>query len=97
VLEELGVEERRQPFYAHWVGQFFNRQQNRKQRRDLGRREIDSFIQALAAEDNVADWQVAQARDALEVYYEQFRGIVLESVQTVGAQAGRSGSKSSCA
>jgi len=35
----------------------------------------------------VADWQVVQARDALEVYYEQFRGIVLEPVQTVSAQA----------
>jgi len=45
VLEELGVEERRQPFYAHWVRQFFNRQQNRKQRRDLGRREIEAFIE----------------------------------------------------
>jgi len=45
VLEELGVEARRQPFYAHWVRQFFNRQQNRKQRRDLGRREIEAFIE----------------------------------------------------
>ena len=25
VLEELGVEERRRPFYTHWVRQFFNR------------------------------------------------------------------------
>ncbi|MBP8303765.1 MAG: hypothetical protein KBE04_06540 [Phycisphaerae bacterium] len=24
VLQELGVEERRRPFYAHWVRQFFN-------------------------------------------------------------------------
>jgi len=35
VLEELGVDERRQPFYAHWVRQFFRRQQKRKSRRDL--------------------------------------------------------------
>ena len=27
VLEELGVDERRQPFYAHWVRRFFSRQQ----------------------------------------------------------------------
>ena len=25
VLEEMGVEERRRGFYAHWVRQFFNR------------------------------------------------------------------------
>jgi hypothetical protein len=41
VLEKLGVEERRRPFYAHWVRQFFNHQQKRKQRRDMGRREIE--------------------------------------------------------
>ena len=32
VLEELGVEERRRPFYAHWVRQFFKRHQERKKR-----------------------------------------------------------------
>ena len=89
VLEELGVEEPRHPFYVHWVRQFFNRQKNRKRRRDLGREEIDAFIQALAAEPGVADWQVVQARDALEVYYEQFRGIALEPAQTMAAQAER--------
>ena len=89
VLEELGVEERRHPFYAHWVRQFFNHQQKSKRRRDLGRVEIEAFIQALAAEAGVADWQVFQARDALEVYYEQFRGIALEPAQTMVAQAER--------
>ena len=58
VLEELGVDERRQPFYAHWVRQFFRRQQKRKSRRNLGRGEIEAFIQALAAQDGVADWQI---------------------------------------
>ncbi|MFO8240573.1 MAG: integron integrase [Dissulfuribacterales bacterium] len=89
VLEELGVEEPRRPFYVHWVRQFFNHQNKRKQRRDLGREEIEAFIQALAAEPGVADWQVVQARDALEIYYEQFRGISLEPAQAKGAQAER--------
>ena len=89
VLEELGVEEPRRPFYAHWVRQFFNRQKKRKRRRDLGRGEIDAFIQALVADAGVADWQIVQARDALEVYYEQFRGIALEPAQAMGAQAER--------
>ncbi|MDY6856667.1 MAG: integron integrase [Thermodesulfobacteriota bacterium] len=81
VLEELGIEETRRRFYAHWVRQFFNRHQGRKRRRDLGRVEIEAFLQTLAADDNMADWQVVQARDALEIYYEQFRGIALEPVQ----------------
>jgi len=89
VLEELGVEERCRPFYAHWVRQFFNRQQKKRQRRDLGREEIEAFLQALAAEPGVAEWQAVQARDALEVYYEQFRGIPLEPVQTKDVQAER--------
>lgn len=78
VLEELGVEKRRHPFYAHWVRQFFKQQHESKQRRELGRREIETFIQLLAADKAMEDWQVAQAQDALEVYYEQFRGIALE-------------------
>ena len=49
VLEELGVEEPRHPFYAHWVRQLFNRQKKRKRRRDLGRGEIEAFIQALTS------------------------------------------------
>ncbi|MFH1954346.1 MAG: hypothetical protein ABIL06_22350 [Pseudomonadota bacterium] len=30
------------------------------------------------------DWQIVQARDALEIYYEQFRGIALEPEGSVG-------------
>ena len=86
-LEEVGVEEPRRRFYAHWVRQFFNRHQGRKRRRDLGRVEIEAFLQALAADDGVVDWQVVQAGDALEIYYQQFRGIALEPGQTMHAKA----------
>jgi hypothetical protein len=80
-LEELGVAERRRCFYAHWVRQFFNGHQGKRRRRDLGRADIGAFLETLASDPDVADWQVAQARDALEVYYEQFRGIALDPVQ----------------
>jgi len=85
-LEELGVEERRRAFYAHWVRQFFNRNKGRKRRRDQGRVEVEAFLQDLADESGVADWQVVQARGALEVYYEQFRGIALKPEKTVAAR-----------
>lgn len=78
VLEELGVPERRRGFYAHWVRQFFNRCQGTGRRRDLGRREIESFLASLTEQGGAADWQVIQAREALEIYYEQFRGIALD-------------------
>jgi integron integrase len=77
VLEELGIAEARQRFYAHWVRQFFNRHRNQR-KRDLGRAEIEAFLASLTSDTAVADWQVLQARDALEIYYEQFRGIALE-------------------
>ena len=32
VLQELGVEAPRRPFYVHWVRQFFNTQQKGKRR-----------------------------------------------------------------
>jgi integron integrase len=77
VLEELGVAEPRQRFYAHWVRQFFTRHLNQR-RRDLGRVEIEAFLATLTNDTAVAEWQVLQARDAIEIYYEQFRGIALE-------------------
>ena len=82
VLEKLGVEERRRPFYASWVRQFFKCCQKSKRRRDLGRMEIEAFLEFLSAQAGVADWQIAQARDAVEVYYEKYRGIPLEPVGT---------------
>ena len=76
VLEALGVAERQRRFYAHCVRQFFQRHQGRRPR-DFGRVEIEAFLRALTDDPAVADWQVAQARDAVEVYYEEFRGIAL--------------------
>jgi integron integrase len=91
VLQELGVEAPRRPFYVHWVRRFFNTQQKGKRRGELGRGEIETFIQALTADPGVADWQVARARDALEVYYEQFRGIALEPVRTKAGKSKKGG------
>ena len=81
VLEELGVEKQRHPFYAHWVRQFFNQFQGNRRTRDLGRTEIDAFLQRLTRDPGAVDWQVKQAQDALEIYYEQFRGIALDASQ----------------
>ena len=77
VLEELGIREERRSFYCHWVRQFFNRYRGRA-RRELGRTEIEDFLNTLAVDPAVLSWQVTQARDALEIYYEQFRGIALK-------------------
>jgi len=79
VLEEMNVPERERGFYAHWVRQFFNRFPGRK-RRDLGPQEIADFLDAMNRDPHLEPWQRDQARDALILYYEQFRGISLRDM-----------------
>jgi integron integrase len=91
VLEEMGITASRRPFYAHWVRQFFKRFLKHR-RRDLGRREITMFLNQLRDDPAIAQWQIKQAKDAIEVYYEQFRGIALEPEKepTFTGQTGKS-------
>jgi len=77
VLRESGAQEKTIPFYATWVRRFFARFPGRA-RRSLGRAEIETFLTEMTRRSDVSNWQIAQARDALELYYEQFRGIALE-------------------
>ena len=76
-LREAGAQEKTIPYCIAWVRDFFARNHGRR-RRDLGRLEIEAFLTELAARPGIGNRQVQQARDALEVYYERFRGIVLE-------------------
>ena len=76
-LREAGAQEKTIPFCLTWVRGFFARHPGRS-RRGLGREEIETFLTEVAARNGVNNWQVQQARDALELYYEQFRGIALE-------------------
>ena len=73
----MGITPSRRPFYAHWVRQFFKRFLKHR-RRDLGHREITTFLNQLRDDPAIAHWQITQAKDAIEVYYEQFLGTALE-------------------
>jgi len=75
-LREAGAQEKTIPNCLTWVRQFFARHPGRR-RRDLGRQEIEAFLAELVASRRVDNWQVQQARNALELYYERFRGIAL--------------------
>jgi integron integrase len=77
VLAEAGVPGSHQRFFAHWVRQFFAAYPGRP-RRELGAPEIREFLMNLKARGELADWQLRQAREALILYYEQFRGIPLK-------------------
>lgn len=76
VLTEAAVPQRQHSFYAHWVRQFFNRNPG-KPRRSLGVPELARFLGVLRDDSSMENWQVKQARAALILYYEQFRGIGL--------------------
>lgn len=77
VLREAGAQEKTIPFCIGWVRRFFAAHPGR-QRRDLGRTEIEAFLTEVATNSGTGNWQVQQARDAIELYYERFRGIALE-------------------
>jgi len=77
VLADMGVKRNHFRFYSHWVREFFKQHPGRR-RRDLGRTEIEAYLRDLLDTKGIQNWQVQQARDALEWYYEQFRGIILE-------------------
>ena len=76
VLAEPKIPERQHQFYTHWVRQFFNANPG-KARRSLGAVEIARFLYTLKNNPGINDWQITQARDALILYYEQFRGLNL--------------------
>ena len=75
-LREAGAQEKTIPFLVTWVRRFFARFPGRR-RRDLSRMEIETFLGEMARRNEISNWGIAQARDALELYYEQFRGIAL--------------------
>lgn len=77
VLRETGAQEKQIPYCLNWVRRFFAANPGRR-RRDLGRAEIEAYLQYVAGYPGISNWQVQQARDALELYYEQFRGIALD-------------------
>jgi hypothetical protein len=83
VLAGMGVSRDRFSYYANWVRRFFKRHPGRR-RRDLGRGEIETYLRELVADEGMRMWQVRQARNALEWYYELFRGISLDGQQAEG-------------
>ncbi len=75
-LRRAGAHEKNIPYCVSWVNRFFQRFPNRP-RRKLGRIEIEEFLFETAQRLGVSNWQVQQARNSVETYYEKFRGIPL--------------------
>ena len=76
VLRNAGAKEKNIPYCIGWVQRFFSKYPGRAED-GLGRIEIEVFLSEIAAHPGINNWQVQQARNALELYYEKFRGIAL--------------------
>lgn len=76
-LRDAGAQEKTIPYCIGWVRRFFGRFPGRR-RSELGRAEIELYLSEAAAAPASSNWQIQQARDSLELYYEKFRGIPLE-------------------
>ncbi len=90
VLRAAGAVERTIPYCVAWVRGFFARFPGQR-RRDLGRAEIETFLAELCQKRGVSNWHIAQARAALEMYYERFRGIALTPRPDGGVASGAVG------
>jgi integron integrase len=64
--------EKNVPFIANWVSQFLAFS-NRKGRADI-RVLVAEFLNSLETNQNISDWQVRQASDALDLYLNHFKG-----------------------
>lgn len=82
VLREAGAKEKHIPYCLGWVRQFFALFPDRP-RGDLGRTEIETFLSETARHPRISNWQIQQARDALELYFTKFRGISLDPREPV--------------
>jgi integron integrase len=76
VLTEVGVSKEQFLLYANWVRDLF-RYYPGKPRRSLGANEIKQYLEHLVNSGQTTAADRLQAREALILYYEKFRGIPL--------------------
>ena len=64
------VQEKYIPFHAHWASTFLAfSESNRNLSRDL---QVQKFLNYLKAQKDIADWQIHQADNAVQVFVNQF-------------------------
>ena len=67
------VNEKYIKFYANWARKFLAfSDSNRNLSRDL---QVQKFLNYLKAQKEIADWQVKQADEAIQLYVNQFQGV----------------------
>lgn len=75
------------PFYARWASKFLAYSNNNDEP-DLEKR-TEIFLARLMKDQNIADWQVEQARDALKLYLYHYDGNELSKLCPGRSQIGK--------
>jgi integron integrase len=75
------------PFYARWAGKFLAYSNNNDEP-DLEKR-MEIFLARLMKDQNIADWQVEQARDALKLYLYHYDGNELSRLDPAMPRIGK--------
>ncbi len=72
LLDRHLVPEKNAPFYAYWANKFlFFSNKNEDMNQDL---KIAEFLDHLKKHENIADWQIRQAEEALRLYLDHYLG-----------------------
>ena len=75
------------PFYANWVSKFIAFSNRHEEvNHDLL---FEEFLDKLKSQENIADWQIKQARDAVQLYLTHFMGDKKTALQPSKPQKGR--------
>jgi len=72
LLSQKLAPEKNVPYLANWVSKFlaFN---NRKGQADIGQT-VAEFMNFLEAKEDIEDWQIRQAGEAVSLYLNHFKG-----------------------
>ena len=89
-LSQLGtIPENKTKFYIHWVRRFLK--SCNYQLENINANHVSQYLDSLAADEKIADWQVKQAADAVILYVEQ---VLKKPLQNIPSFIEESGSKS---
>jgi integron integrase len=76
ILLSAGAKRVALPYCVQWVERFKDRFRGRNPE-SLGRADVELFLSELGRRENIANWQLQQARNAIELFLQQFLGVAL--------------------
>ena len=80
------VPENKREFYVHWVRRFLK--SCNYQLGNINQDRVSQYLDSLAADEKIADWQVKQAADAVILYVEQYLKKPLQQITSPAKEPG---------